>query len=57
MMYMSMIAAILLLTYKKENNIQGYKIAKIQFTEELDMEIIKETVIICGGNPYKIITI
>jgi hypothetical protein len=53
MMYVSMIAAILLLIYKKENSIQGYKIAKIQFTEELDMEIIKEIVIICGGDPSK----
>lgn len=53
-MYVAMITAILLLLYKKLNKIDGYKIAKYQFTEELNMEIIKEIVVICEGDPSKI---
>jgi Transposase DDE domain len=53
MMYMSMIAALLLLLYKKENKFSGYKIAKYAFVEELELEIIKEIVLICGGDPAK----
>jgi Transposase DDE domain len=54
MMYMTMIAAILILIYKKLNEITSYKIAKYQFVEELNMEIIKEIVVICDGDPSKI---
>lgn len=54
MMYMTMIAALLLLLYKKLNKIEGYKIAKYLFAEELNMGIIKEIVIFCGGDPSKI---
>jgi hypothetical protein len=53
MMYMSMIAAMLLLTYKSKNQIKGYKIAKYQFVNDLDMEIIREIVLMCGGDPAK----
>jgi len=53
MMYMSMITAVLLLLYKQENKIPGYKAAKFSFVEELEWEIIKEIVIICGGDPAK----
>lgn len=53
MMYMSMIAALLLLLYKEENKIPGYKIAKYSFIAELDMEIVREIVLICGGDPSK----
>ncbi len=53
-MYVAMIAAILILLYKKLNKIDGYKIAKYQFVEELNMELIKEIVEICGGDPSKI---
>jgi len=54
MMYMTMIAATLILIYKKLNDIKSYKIAKYQFVEELNMEIIKEIVVICDGDPSKI---
>jgi hypothetical protein len=54
MMYTTMIAAILILIYKKLNKIENYKMAKYDFIEELNMEIIKEIVIICGGDPGKI---
>lgn len=53
MMYMTMIVAILILLYKKLNKIKSYKIAKYDFTEGLNMEIIKEIVVICEGDPSK----
>lgn len=51
MIYMTMILAILILAYKKLNKIKGYKIAKLKFEIDLDNSIIKEIVLLCGGNP------
>lgn len=53
MMYMVLITAMLILIYKKVNHIEGYKIAKLKLTDELQMELIKEVVLICGGDPKK----
>jgi len=53
MIYMTMILAILILAYKKLNKIIGYKIAKLKFEIDLDNAIIKEIVLLCGGNPAK----
>lgn len=53
MMYMVLITAMLILVYKKVNNIDGYKIAKLKLTDELQMEIIKEILEVCGGDPKK----
>lgn len=53
MMYMTMITSILLLLYKKLNEIDGYKMVKYLFVEELNMEIIKEIDVICEGDPSK----
>lgn len=53
MMYMVLITAMLVLAYKKANNIGGYKIAKLKFTDELLMEITKEIIVVCGGDPKK----
>jgi len=39
MMYLTMIAAILLTLYKKLNNIMGWAVAKIQFLDELYVEV------------------
>ncbi len=50
---MTMTVAILILLYKKLNSIKSYKMAKYDFTEELNMEIIKEIVVICDGDPSK----
>ena len=50
MLYMTMITAILLLVYKKRNKISGYKIAKLRFALELEMEIIKDIVFACDGD-------
>ena len=51
MLYMTMIASILIIAFKKLNKISSFKMAKIQFEIELDNLLIKEIVILCGGNP------
>ena len=55
MLYVTMILAMLIIVYKKKNNIKSFKIAKLKFSIELENEIIKEIVILCGGNPEKAI--
>ncbi len=51
MIYMTMILAILIIAYKKLNKIKGFKIAKLRFELELETEIMKAVVILCGGDP------
>jgi hypothetical protein len=51
---MTLIASMLLMIYKKLNKIEGYKITKIRFAEELDKELLKIIVIACNGDPNKI---
>ena len=53
MIYMTMILASLIIVYKKKNNMKGFKIAKLKFGIELENEIIKSIVLLCGGNPDK----
>jgi hypothetical protein len=53
MIYMTMIVSVLILAYKKINNIKGYKIARLKFEIELENEIIKTIVVLCGGDPNK----
>lgn len=53
MIYMTMILAILLIAYKKINGLKGFKIAKLRFELELENEIIKTIVTLCGGDPLK----
>ncbi|MFM7022870.1 MAG: hypothetical protein ACKOXB_07815 [Flavobacteriales bacterium] len=53
MLYMTMIVAILILAYKKINNLKGYKIAKLKFEIEIDRLITKEIVVLCCGDPDK----
>jgi hypothetical protein len=53
MLYMTMILAILIMAYKKKNGIKGFKSAKLKFEIELENEIIKEIVKMCGGDPAK----
>jgi hypothetical protein len=53
-LYVTMIAAILLTAYKKLNQLNGYKIPKLKFSNELEIEIVKKIVILCGGNPEKL---
>jgi len=51
MLYVTLIAAMLILIYKKLNRVESYKRAKKLFMEDLDTELIREIVTLCGGNP------
>lgn len=50
-LYMTMILAMLIIVFKKINRISSTKIAKLRLEIELDNTLIKEIVILCGGNP------
>ena len=50
MMYMTLIVAMLVLIYKKANNV-GYKTAKRRFSMEVRNLAIALIVMQCGGNP------
>ena len=53
MVYMTMIASMLLLIYKKANNL-GYKTAKRRIAMELRDKITAVLIIFAGGNPDKV---
>lgn len=53
-LYSTLIAAILLLVYKKINNLRGFKQAKQRFAQELEYEITKLIIELSGGNPNKL---
>lgn len=53
MLYMTLIAAMLILIYKHANNI-GYKTAKRRFTMEMRNLIISMIVVECGGDPARL---
>lgn len=50
-LYMTMILAMLIIAFKKLNKISSTKIAKLRLEIELDNALIREIVILCGGNP------
>ena len=52
-LYVTLIAAILLTAYKELNDLKGYKILKLQFAFELEEELMKEVIILCGSDPTK----
>lgn len=52
-LYVTMTAAILILHYKKQNDLKGFKIVKQKFAQDLERDIIYNLVIICDGNPKK----
>lgn len=54
MLYATLIATTLLLVYKKKNNLNGYKIMKLKFVQELEKELVKNFVKMCGGDPKKV---
>lgn len=54
MLYATMIAAILLLAYKELNGLKGYKIMKQKFINDLERSLMKDFVILCGGDPEKV---
>ena len=51
MMYMTMIMSILIEIYKKENNKKGYKIVKLEIVNEIYDSLLREVVILSGGDP------
>ncbi|MBK5284790.1 MAG: IS4 family transposase [Bacteroidia bacterium] len=53
MMYMTLITAILIIAFKKLNNLSSYKIAKLRLALELDSIMIEQIILLCGGNPQK----
>jgi hypothetical protein len=53
-LYIMLIAATMLLIYKKANDMKGYKIMKLRFCLELETEIMKIIVRLCGGCPEKV---
>ena len=54
MVYITLILAMLIIVYKKKNNLSGYKIVKMKISNELQKSLIKEIVILSGGDPMKI---
>ncbi len=50
-LYVTMIAAILLIAYKKNNKLSGFKIVKQKFEQELETSLIKDIITMCGGDP------
>jgi len=54
MLYCTMIVAILLLAYREINGLKGYKIMKQRFVNDLEKSLMKDIVVICGGDPYKL---
>ena len=53
-LYVTLSAAILLVAFAKENELTNLKIAKQQFANELETEIIKQIIKLCGGDPKKL---
>jgi len=53
-LYMIMIVATLLLIYKLSNNLSGFKLVKLRFKQELEMEIMKDIILFCGGDPTRL---
>jgi hypothetical protein len=52
-LYATMIAATLLLVYKKKNKLTGYKIMKLKFVQQIEKLLMLDFVIMCGGDHYK----
>jgi len=52
-LYVTMTAAILLLHYRKEKQLKGFKIVRQKFAQDLERDIIYNVVIMCDGNPKK----
>jgi len=53
-LYVTMIAAILLSAYKRLNHLSGYKIPKQQFANELETEMLKQFITLCGGDSERL---
>lgn len=51
MLYMTLIAFNLIFIYYKINEFDSFKIAKMQFVNELELEILKTIITLCNGDP------
>ena len=51
-LYMTLIAAMLIYVFKKVNEIESYKIAKLKFALQLELELTKILIELCGGDPH-----
>ncbi len=54
MFYLTMIAAMLILVYRKINDLKGFKHVKAQFVQDLEESLLHEIILICGGDPRKL---
>jgi IS4 transposase len=54
MIFMTLILSILLIAYKNLNKIESYKRTKLRFALELEAAIVKQIVILSGGNLRKV---
>jgi len=52
-LYVTLIASILLLVYKKTNKLTGFKIMKQKFVQDLEKLLVIDIVFICGGDTGK----
>jgi transposase len=53
MIYMTLILSILLIAYKKLNKVDSIKITKLKFSLELEACIVKQIVLLTGGDPSR----
>jgi hypothetical protein len=51
MLLMTLIASMLIYIYRKGNNIESFRIAKLKFINELDIDILKIIIELCQGKP------
>ena len=51
MLYVTLIAAALLMVFRQRNRLSSYKIAKLRFVNQLDDDLIKIIIQLCGGDP------
>ncbi len=51
MLYVTLIAAALIMVFRRRNRITSYKIAKIRFVNQLYDDLIKIVIQLCGGDP------
>ncbi|MBK7569096.1 MAG: IS4 family transposase [Bacteroidetes bacterium] len=52
-LYVTLIASILIIVYKKTNGHKGYKIMKQRFVQEMEKLVAIDLVYLCDGNPEK----
>ncbi len=52
-LYVTMTAAILLLHYRRQRKLKGFKLVRLKFAQELERDMIYNIVIICDGDPEK----